>query len=109
MRKHDGRRHQFRRFVARVTEHQSLVAGALFGGLLAFSFAGVHALRDVGRLPGDDVHDENFVGVKHVVVVHVTDFADGVARELFDGSTLERLSSALVVISPPTTTMLLLA
>ena len=32
----------------------------------------------------DNVGDENFVGVKYVVVIHVTDVADGVAHELFD-------------------------
>ena len=36
MRKHDRRGHQFRRFIAGVTEHQTLVAGALLGGVLAF-------------------------------------------------------------------------
>ena len=36
VREHDGRGHQFRRFVAGVAKHQSLVAGALLGGVLAF-------------------------------------------------------------------------
>ncbi|KAG0506149.1 MAG: hypothetical protein Udaeo_04740 [Candidatus Udaeobacter sp.] len=31
-----------------------------------------------------DVGDENFVGVKYVVVIHVTDVADCVAHELFN-------------------------
>ena len=82
--KHDGCRHEFRRLVARVPEHQSLIASALFCGVLTFNFAGVHALRDIRRLFSDDVGDENFVGVKYVVVVHVTDAADRVAHELFD-------------------------
>ena len=84
MRKHDGRWHQLPRLVARVAEHQPLIARALFCGVLTFNFAGVHALRDIGRLFSDDVGDENFVGVKYVVVIHVTDGADRVAHELFD-------------------------
>jgi hypothetical protein len=36
----NGQRHQFRRFVTSVSEHQALVAGA----------ASVHAHRDIGRL-----------------------------------------------------------
>ena len=35
-------------------------------------------------LVGDDVVDENLVGVKNVVVIHVTDLADGVADDLVD-------------------------
>ncbi len=31
---HDGRRHELRRFVAGVAEHQALIASALFGGVL---------------------------------------------------------------------------
>ena len=50
MREHDRRRHQLRRFVAGVAEHQPLVAGALLRGLLALDLARVDALRDVGRL-----------------------------------------------------------
>ena len=69
--KHDGCRHEFRRLVARVPEHQSLIASALFCGVLTFNFAGVHALRDIRRLFSDDIGDEDFVGVKYVVVVLV--------------------------------------
>ncbi len=44
------------------------------------------------RLFSDNVSDENFVGVKYVVVIHVTDAADRVAHELFDMQhTRERL------------------
>src|SRR6516165_10134371 len=82
MSKHDGRRHQFWRLVARVTEHQSLIACALLCGVLTFNCASIHALRDIWRLFGDDVSDENFVGVKYVVVVYVTDAADRIADEL---------------------------
>jgi hypothetical protein len=43
--------------------------------------ARVHALRDVGRLRGDDVHDENAVGVENVVVIDVADLPDGIADD----------------------------
>ena len=86
VREHDRRGHQLRRFIRRVTEHQTLVARALLGGLLAFGLARVHALGDVGRLLRHDDVDENFVRVKHVVVVDVADFADGLAG---DGDVIE--------------------
>ena len=81
MREHDRRRHEFAGFVARVAEHESLIAGTLLGGLLALGLARIHALRDVRRLLRDNDVDENFVGVKHIVVVDVADFADGFARD----------------------------
>src|SRR5262249_40416785 len=84
MRKHDGRWHEFGRLVARVTEHQPLIACALLCSVLTFNCAGVHALRDIWRLFGDDVGDENSISVKYVVVIHVTDTADCIADELFD-------------------------
>src|SRR6266699_2997521 len=82
MRKHDRRGHQFRRLVAGIAEHQALVAGALFGSLLAVSSTGIHALRNVGRLLGDDVGDENFIRMKNVVIIHVTNLAHGIANDL---------------------------
>ena len=82
VRKHDRRGHQLRRFIRRVTEHQALVTGALLRGLLALGLFGIHALRDVERLLRDDDVDENLVRMKHIVVVDVADFADGVARDL---------------------------
>ena len=61
-----------------------MVARALLRGLLALGLLGVHALRDVRRLlRHDDIH-KNFVRMKHIVVVDVTDFADGVARDLHE-------------------------
>ena len=59
MRIHDRRGHQLGRFIAGITEHQTLVAGALLRGVLAFGGAGIHALGDVGALGGDGVHDEH--------------------------------------------------
>src|SRR6185437_1809883 len=84
MRIHDGGGHELAGFIASVTEHQVLVAGALFVGFLAFSFAGVHALGDVRRLRGDGVQDEHFVGVENVVIIHVADVADGLAGDLIE-------------------------
>ncbi len=104
MREHDRRRHQFRRVVAGETEHQSLVARALFGRLLPLRFFRVDALRNIGGLAGDDVLHENLVGVKNIVVVDVADLANGIAHDL-----RRNRDSPLVVISPPTTTTLLFA
>ena len=84
VREHDRRRHQFRRVVAGETEHQALVARALLGAFLALGLLRIHALGDVVRLIGDDGVDENLLRVKHVVVVHVTDFAHGIAHDLID-------------------------
>src|SRR2546421_9871554 len=84
MRKHNRRRHKLRRFVARVTEHEPLIAGALFRGVLPISRASVHALRDVGGLFGDDILDVDLVGMKNVVVIHVTDLAHSLADDFVD-------------------------
>ena len=77
MREHDRRRHQLGRLVAGVAEHQSLIAGALLGGLLALGLLGIDALRDVGRLLRDQHVHEHLVRVEHVIVVDVADLADG--------------------------------
>ena len=47
-----------------------------------FDRARVHALRDVWRLPRDDVLDVDLVRVKNVVVVHVADLPHGIPDEL---------------------------
>ena len=82
MGEHDRGGHQFGRFIASVTEHQSLITGSLLGLLLAFGRLGIDALRDVGRLLRDDGVHEHLVRMKHIVVVHVADFADGFAGQL---------------------------
>jgi len=79
VREHDRRRHELRRLVARIAKHQALIARALLGVLLAIGLPGIHALRDVGRLGGDVVVDENFVGVKDIVGVRVADAPDRAA------------------------------
>ena len=84
MRKHNRRRHKLGRFVARVTEHEPLIARALFRGVLPIRRARVHALRDVGGLFGDDVLDVDLVGMKNVVVVHVTDLSNCIAHDFVD-------------------------
>ena len=81
VREHDRRRHQFRRLVARVAEHQALVARALLRVLLALGLARVHTLRDVRRLAGENDIHEHLVRMEHVVVVHVADLANGLARD----------------------------
>ena len=79
---HDRRRHHLGGLIAGVAKHQSLVAGALLGGFLALRRAGIHALRDVRRLPGEIIVDENAVGVKHIVVVDIADVANGGPHDL---------------------------
>ncbi len=81
---HDRGRHQLRRLVAGVAEHQALVAGALLRTNLALRLAGIDTLRDVRRLLRHEDVDEHLVGVKHVVVVDVADLADRVARDLHE-------------------------
>ena len=49
-----------------------------------FGLLRIDALRDVGRLGGDDVVDENLLRRENVVVVHVTDLAHGIAHDLVD-------------------------
>ena len=79
---HDRSGHQFGRLVAGVAEHESLVACTLLGGLLAICLLGIDALGDVGALRGDDVVDEDGVGVEDVVAVVVADLADRIADDL---------------------------
>ena len=70
---HDRRRHQLRRLVAGVAEHQTLVPRPLLRRLLALRRPRVHALGDVRALAGDQIGDEHLVGVKHIVVMDVAD------------------------------------
>lgn len=79
VREHDGGWHELGSLIASVTEHNALVASALFGGFFALGFFGVDALGDVGGLGGKEVGNEDFVGVENIVVMHVADSADGIA------------------------------
>src|SRR5260221_1210723 len=64
--------HKLFGFVAGVTEHQALVAGA----------AGVHAHGDVGRLALDGAHDRASCGIKTKESVVVSDLLDGLANQI---------------------------
>jgi hypothetical protein len=82
MGKHDRRWHELGSFVTGVAKHQSLVTGSLFGCIFPFGSSGIHTLRNVGRLAGDDVGNEDPVSMKNVIVVHVADLAYRIANEL---------------------------
>ena len=75
----DRRRHQARRLVAGITEHEALVAGALF-----FGVAAVDAHRDVGRLLADDVQHAAGAAVEADVRRGVADVGDDAADEVFE-------------------------
>ena len=79
---HDWGRHELRSLVAGIAKHESLVSGTLLGGFLSLGLLGIDTLCDVGALRGDDVVDEDGVGVEDVVVVVVTDLADRIADDL---------------------------
>ena len=51
------------------------------GGLLALCLAGVHPLRDVGGLSGQEVGQKYVVGVENVVRIDVAYLAHGVAHD----------------------------
>ncbi|MNX91268.1 hypothetical protein D3C86_1233410 [compost metagenome] len=76
----DRRRHQIRRFLAGVTEHDALVAGALVA-LLVGSI--VHALRDICRLRVQENVDLGGLPVETILLVaDVTDRLAGGGLEL---------------------------
>jgi hypothetical protein len=73
MRKGDRQRHQLGRFVARIAEHQPLVAGAV----------AIDAHRDIGALAVQ--LDQHFAGVgaEADVVMRIADLADDFAGDFF--------------------------
>ena len=81
---HDRCRHEFGSLIAGVAEHESLIARALFLGSFAGGGFGVHTLRDVRALAGQVVIDKDTVGMKDVVVIDVSDFADRCPDDLAD-------------------------
>ena len=83
----DRRRHQLRRFLAGVAEHDALVAGALV--LVA---GAVDALRDVGRLLVQEHFDDGVLPVEAVLLV--ADVADRVARQALDHLRIDVLGAA---------------
>ena len=74
----DRKRHQRRRFVARVAEHEALVAGALVQIIVGRA---IHALRDVGRLPAVADHHGATVGIEPQFRIVVADRADHLPRD----------------------------
>ena len=76
----DRRRHQVRRFVAGIAEHDALVAGAFF--LVGARLQRVDALRDVGRLRMQQNLDIGGLPVKAVLLV--ADVLDRGAHHAFD-------------------------
>ncbi|TWG87595.1 hypothetical protein L602_001600000760 [Cupriavidus gilardii J11] len=79
MRVIDGKRHQFRRFVAGVAEHQALVAGTLVQVVVGGT---INALGDVRRLLVVGHQDSAALVVDAVFGVVVADALDGLARDL---------------------------
>ena len=78
MRHRDRQRHDLRRLVARESEHQALIAGALF---LVQAFALGDALRDVGRLRLDGGQHRAHIAVEADLGAVVTDFDRGLPRD----------------------------
>ena len=75
----DRRGHEVRRLVARVAEHEALIAGAL---LLVHALAFGHALGDVGALLLDRRDHRAGVGVEAHLGARVPDVAHGLADDL---------------------------
>jgi len=75
----DRRRHQARRLIAGIAEHEALVAGTLFLGLLRST-----PHRDVGRLLADDVQHAAGAPVEADVRRGIADIGDDAADEVFE-------------------------
>ena len=75
----NGGRHQFRRFGASITEHDTLIACAFFliGGL-----AGINALRNISRLRMQQNFDIAIFPME--AVLFITDITDGHAGRVGD-------------------------
>ena len=73
----DGKRHQRWRLVARIAEHQALVARTLVQVIVGRA---IDTLRDVGRLPAVADHHRTAVGIEAQLRVVVADRANRVAR-----------------------------
>ena len=87
VREHDRERHQLRRLVRRVAEHEALVAGAdavervVVAGLRPLLEGVVDALGDVGRLLVERDDDAAGLGVEPVLRAGVADRGDPLADE----------------------------
>ena len=75
----DGQRHQLVGFVAGVSEHQALIAGALFLGII---LGMIDAAGDVGGLGMDGRQHAAALVIETDFGMVVTDLADGVAGHL---------------------------
>ena len=71
MRQRNRQRHQFRRLIASVSEHQSLIAGA----------AGVHAHRDVWRLRLNHIDHGAGLGIESKSRIVIANAIDYVAHQ----------------------------
>ncbi len=71
--------HQHVGFVGRITEHQALVARALFQRI-----GTVNALVDVRRLFANRAQDRAGIGIKAHIRMDITDFTYRVTGDLFD-------------------------
>ena len=98
----DRRRHQVRRFVGGVTEHDALVAGALF--LVGAGLQRVDALRDVGRLRMQQDLDVGGLPVEAFLLV--ADVLDRGAHDAFDLVVGDGFGPR---VSPAITTLLVVA
>ena len=83
VREHDGKGHELLRLAAGIAEHHALVARA--DRIIAFPArlhlgGGVHAQRDIGRLPVDEGDDAALIIGKIARIV--ADLADDAARHL---------------------------
>ena len=82
MRKHDRRRHQFRRLITRIPKHNPLIPSALLSVPLSFSLLRIHSLSDVRRLRRQNVLHENFVCMKDIVIIYIANPPHRVPRDL---------------------------
>jgi hypothetical protein len=81
VREHDGGGHEFWGFPAGIPKHKSLVARTLLSSFFSRDTAGIDALGDIGALAGEGVHNVDAIGVKDIIVVGITNFANGRANE----------------------------
>src|SRR6185295_8798207 len=57
------------------------VAGALFGRFLALGLFGIDTLGDIWTLGGNRVQNQHAIGMKNVIIVCITNVADGLASD----------------------------
>jgi hypothetical protein len=81
---HDGSRHQLGSFVASVPEHETLVTGSLLGRCLAGRGLGINSLGNIRTLSSKVIIDENVICVKHIIIVHIANFANSLTDDLLD-------------------------